>query len=289
MRRAAIIWLLALSLTLSGCGDRLLERSYSSATPHSAVYWENGDADTLRAESYQELVTALMLLIGEHAEDGVVRVYGEHADTSEMTDRACVEVQQETALGAYLLDYMTYGGEAVNDYYELTVRFGYRRTAEEQSAIVNATSTEAIPDLLRAAAEEGSAALAIRVGYFATDRAGVLRMVAAIRDEFFPPEPPDEPAPGESPEPPDGEALDGNVPPQPPDATPSADAEAPPDSPPDGEGAERLPDVSPWRVCFYPDGEQPGIVEVVLTPPEEISDNELEKAPDAQAPDAFLF
>ena len=34
------------------------------------------------------------------------------------------------------------------------VRFGYRRTAEEQAAIVNATSTEALPDLLRAAIRE---------------------------------------------------------------------------------------------------------------------------------------
>ena len=58
---------LVLCLTLAGCGDRMLERSYSSVTPHSAAYWENEDADTLRAENYQDLVNALLLLLGEHS------------------------------------------------------------------------------------------------------------------------------------------------------------------------------------------------------------------------------
>ncbi len=265
---------LALCLTLTGCGDRMLERSYSSVTPHSAAYWENEDADTLRAENYQDLVNALLLLLGEHSEDGIVRIYGDAPNKERMAERACVEVQQETALGAYLLDYMTYGGESESGYYELKVRFGYRRTAEEQDAIVNATSTEALPDLLRAAVEEGRDAVAIRVGYFGTDRAGVLALVRTVHEEVFPPEeetPPDGALPPEGVPSGEGEQPEQEAPDAPPEEP--DDALPPEGEPPEGEGEpesgedtppEPVYDLSPWQVLFYPDDAQPGIVEVIL-------------------------
>ena len=49
--------------------------------------------------------------------------------------------------------------------------------------IINATSTEAIPDLLRAAAAEGADRLVVRVSYFSTDRAGVEQMVRDVQEE----------------------------------------------------------------------------------------------------------
>ena len=212
MNRRIIAWALALCLLLSGCSNVVLERSYSSIEPHSATYWEDEDTGTLRAESYQELVNALLFLLGEHSEDGVVRIYTKSPATQEMTANACSEVQQETALGAYLLDYITYTGTQEHDYYELSVHFGYRRTAEEQNAVINATSTEAVPDLLRAAAEQGWSRIAIRIGYFSTDRAGVLEMIRQVQQELLP------------------------------------------------------EDEGPWQVFFYPDNEEPGILEVFLYP-----------------------
>ena len=95
----------------------MLERSYSVSAPHSEVYWENEGADTLRADSYQDLVNALLLLLGEHSEEGVVRIYSEE-DAAAMAEQACKEVQEETALGAYLLDYISYTDR-------IAVRFTY--------------------------------------------------------------------------------------------------------------------------------------------------------------------
>ena len=240
-RRAAIVYLLTLSLTLAGCGDALLERSYSTVTPHSAAYRETESADTLRAENYQDLVNALLMLLGDHNEAGTVRIYGEAPDKPRLAEDACIEVQKETALGAYLLDYITYEGKAESGYYELTVRFGYRRTAEELSGIVNATSAEALPDLLRAAINEGRDAVAIRFGYLGGGRESVTEQVEIVHREVFPPEPePEEPA---------------------------ETAEEPPEieeSVPEAAEEETPYDLSPWQVRFYPDDEKPGIVEVLL-------------------------
>ncbi len=101
--KTSAIKLMAL-VTLTGCGGRLLERSYATVTPHSAAYREREDADTLRAENYQDLVNALLILLSEHSEDGVVRIYADAPNQAKLAENACVEVQKETAVGAYLLD-----------------------------------------------------------------------------------------------------------------------------------------------------------------------------------------
>ena len=187
VRKKFIPLSLALCLTLSGCGGNVvLERSYSVSAPHSEVYWENEGADTLRADSYQDLVNALLLLLGEHSEEGVVRIYSEE-DAAAMAEQACKEVQEETALGAYLLDYISYTDTQERAYYEMHVRLGYRRTAEEQAGIVTATSTEALPDLLRLTAREGALSrIAVRFTYFTADRDGIRDMVRSVQEEVDP-------------------------------------------------------------------------------------------------------
>ncbi len=184
MRKKFIPLTLALCLTLSGCGNIVLERSYSVSAPHSEVYWENENADTLRADSYQDLVNALLLLLGEHSEEGTVRIYGNDEEAASMAEQACREVQEDTALGAYLLEYISYTDAREHGYYEMRVRLGYRRTAEEQAAIITATSTEALPDLLRLTAREGSLSrIAVRFTYFTADRDGIRDMVRSVQEE----------------------------------------------------------------------------------------------------------
>ena len=184
MRKKFIPLTLALCLTLAGCGNIVLERSYSVSAPHSEVYWENENADTLRADSYQDLVNALLLLLGEHSEEGTVRIYGNDEAAASMAEQACREVQEETALGAYLLDYISYTDTQERAYYEMHVRLGYRRTAEEQAGIITATSTEALPDLLRLTAREGALSrIAVRFTYFTADRDGIRDMVRSVQEE----------------------------------------------------------------------------------------------------------
>ena len=193
MKKRILLLAAALCLLCSGCGGGLLEREWSSVTPHSAGYWENGDKDTLRADSYQDAVNAILMLVANHAERGVVRCYfGSDAEYAELAAEACNEVQQETDLGAYLLDYITYAGTDERGFYELTLSFGYRRTAEE-----------------------GADRLVVRVSYLSTDRAGVEQMVRDVQEE-----------------------KDG------------------------GRDAGML--AAPWQVSFYPDTDEPGIVEILL-------------------------
>ncbi len=182
MKMRLVSALLAVSVLLCGCS--IMERSYSSVEMHTEAYWESAEEDTLRAENYQDLVNALMLLVAAHADDGVVRVYGLDADEWDgMASSACSEVQQ-TDVGSYLLKYMTYQLDEEKDCYVVRARFSYRRSATEYGAMVNAVDAEVVPELLRDAVRDGADALTVRLAYFPESEQDFAEAVEAVRLEL---------------------------------------------------------------------------------------------------------
>lgn len=183
--RAAAVMMAALCL-LTGCSS-LLDREYVVVEEHSSKYWESEAADTLRAESYQDIVNDLLLLVGQHTESALIRLYNykDEATVSDVLEQAAAEVQQETPMGAYAVEYITTETQRQRSYCDITVRISYRRSLEQIQAVVNATSTAALPELLNAALEAGKAELAVRVGYWGTDEAArVEETVAAVREQW---------------------------------------------------------------------------------------------------------
>lgn len=180
-----ILPLLLCLCLLTGCSS-LLEREYSTVEPHSSKFWESEAAGTLRAENYQDIVNDLLILIGQHTDSATVRLYNYQdemtvADTLEM---AAAEIQQETPMGAYAVEYITSSTQSQRGYYEISIQIGYRRTAEQIQAVVNATSIEALYSLLDTALTEGKTELAVRIGYWGdNDRERVTAIVEQIRQD----------------------------------------------------------------------------------------------------------
>lgn len=186
MKRRILALLAASVCVLSGCAS-LLDREYSTVEEHSNKYWESETGGTLRAETYQDVVNDLLLLVGRHTETAVLRLYNYEDDSfvADTLEKAAAEVQQETPLGAYAVEYITSETQAQRSYYEVSIRVGYRRTAEQVQAVVNATSTAALPDLLNAALEGGRTELAVRMGYWGqNDAERVERSVAEVREAW---------------------------------------------------------------------------------------------------------
>lgn len=179
--RNQFLVILCVCLLLTGCTS-LLEREYVSVEPHSRKFWESEAAGTLRAESYQDVVNDILMLIGQHTETATLRLYNFSGDlaVTETLEAAAAEVQQETPLGAYAASYITSSSQSQRGYYEVSLQIGYRRTAEQLQAVVNATSTEALPSLLESALDEGRTELAVRIGYWGADSAD--RVAAIIAD-----------------------------------------------------------------------------------------------------------
>ena len=181
MKKIIVFLLLCGALLLSGCG--LLRREYSRTEPHSATYYEGDRRDVLRAESYQDLVNDLLLLVAAHAEEGTVWYYAEEeTDLSREAQRACAEVQQETPLGAYAVEYLTYTvDDSARNYTAIQLTIGYRRTPEQIASMVYTTSVSALGELLTAAARRGSGELVVQVGYFDNQEEEVRSIVDQVQ------------------------------------------------------------------------------------------------------------
>lgn len=184
MKLRILALMLSCAVCLSGCS--LLERSYAKVEPHSSSYYESEDRSVLRAENYQDLVNDLLVLLGDCAESGTIWLYGSDEDSPDPEQAiadASQEVQRETPLGAYAVDYMTYSVEENNRIYaEIRVVIGYRRTAAQIKSIAHATSVSALNRLLEDAWNAGARELVVQLGYFENQSQDVLDIVAQFEN-----------------------------------------------------------------------------------------------------------
>lgn len=182
MRRKLMPLLLASCLLLTGCS--LLDRQYSTVEEHTSKYWDSDSADTLRAESYQDIVNDLLLLIGQHTERATLRFYNSDIEpmVTDLLEQATTEVQHETAMGSYAVEYMTSEIKQQHSFDEITLHISYRRSEEQIQSIVNATTTAALSDLLDTTIQSGKKDLTVRIGYWdSSDARKVEQTVAAAR------------------------------------------------------------------------------------------------------------
>ena len=170
MKRRLLAGVLSASLLLTGC-SALLERDYTSVTPHNAVPATEGDPSILRADSYQELVNALIYFVNGGIEAGVVRLYTDAENVEPFLSDACLEVWQEDPLGAYCVEYIKYTVDPVVAYSEAHVDITYRRTREQVASIVQATGVTAIRSELESALSSFAPSRTLRIRYFAEDEA----------------------------------------------------------------------------------------------------------------------
>jgi len=182
MRLRIVALSLLLSLSLSGCAG-LLDRSYSAETPHSQFSDEDKNANTLRADTYQGLVGALLFLISNGEENGVVRLYDYSGPAEQDVDTACLEVTLQDPLGAYAVDYMKYDMARVTDYYEIHLKLVYKRSWQQISSVSSVTGSSAVLGELRAALLDFQKEKVLRVSYF--DPAMTAESVVAMVQEAY--------------------------------------------------------------------------------------------------------
>ena len=288
IRRAAVLALcLAMTAGLLGGCARLLERSYGITEPYADRYWDSSAEDTLRAETYQDLVNSLLLLVEQKAEEGVIRCYGE-AEEYEQVLAARREVRQETMLGSYLLKELQLDHEKGSGYSTVTCQMTYREDAEDLGALMPISDSQSLVDLLRLAGREDYEKLAAHFTY-EPSREDVAAAVESLWQEICRSEMEELAALSVDEEVPEEGAPEGEE-----DVVPEESgeggAEAPPeeqeDMPPeeeavdseaaegeDGEAAEPPPEEPvieyppcPWSIRFYPNQETAEIVEVLLKP-----------------------
>lgn len=285
--------LLSVCLVLCGCAS-LLERSYSSIEPYTDRYFDSGAEDTLKAESYQDLVNSLLILIEQRSEEVVIRYYApEGTDTYAQAINAKYEVQNETLLGSYLLSSLTLSYTSNNGYCTLTYSMSYRTDAQDISTLMALSDSQSLVDLLRLAVREGHESITAQF-ISKMSREEVLSAVDTLWQELYL----DELEKSGFFDPPVDQEDNA-------EETPSDDTASPDDTPPSDvpdsededqqkhedensseqtEDEENVPDDSedipldseepaqpviefppcPWQIIFYPNAETAEIVTIVL-------------------------
>lgn len=167
-KRPIVALILTGSLLLSGCSSMLV-RDYSSITVHSAAPSVESDQLTIRVESYQALVNALLYFITQGWEDGTIRLYNYPYDVEQDLEDACLEVVQEDPLGAYAVDFIQYDVTPIVSCYEANIQITYRRTHDQVSSIVAATGASAIRSQLQDTLSQFQPEVVLRISYFDGD------------------------------------------------------------------------------------------------------------------------
>lgn len=175
LKKRILPLLLSLSL-LAGCAS-MLDRDYVSVEPHDQFSDTRTDSSALRAENYQGLVNAILYLVSQGAEEGVVRLYNYTRDVDTDLSSACLEVAKKDPLGAYAVDYIKYDFSRIISYYEANVQITYRRTAAQIKSVVSVTGSSAIKGELREALTKFSPEVVLRVSYLAEDENYIVGLV----------------------------------------------------------------------------------------------------------------
>lgn len=174
--KRGIALLIGCACLLTGC-SALLDREYSTSEPHTSKFWESEQTGILRAENYQDIVNDLLLLIEQHTEQATLRLYQYEGEepVADLMAQAAKEVQEETPMGAYAVEYITSSSQRKTDFYEIALQISYNRTADQLNALVTTTSTEALSGLLDAALDEGRQELAVRITSWTEESEGQIQ------------------------------------------------------------------------------------------------------------------
>ena len=181
-RWCAALLCAVLACSMTGCGD-FLDREWYEVKDHSPTYYEGEGRDVLRADTYQDLVNNILILVGNHAESGTIWLYyaQEGLDAAEAAEKASREVEKDTPMGSYAVSYIQYTvDDTARNYSEIVVTIGYRRTEQQLTGIVHATNISALRDLLADAAAQGLTELVVQFSSTDGTAADVERLVRGV-------------------------------------------------------------------------------------------------------------
>ena len=179
-RWSALICLLLAASLLCGCGQ-LLEGEYESVRRH--VSGEQPGAESvplIRVSTYEEIYDALVTMIQNADEFGVIRVSSYDGNVEADVNRACMEVSNDSPLGAWAVYYISCTVNRIIAYYDAEISITYKRTPLEIQSVVDVSSSAALEGELRYLMGSYSSGEAIRLPAIILQSRDVAEWVAEI-------------------------------------------------------------------------------------------------------------
>lgn len=169
----------ALAASLSGCAS-IFDKEYIAITDYVDASTPPQQEGTVQVENYLELKLAINKLVTAHEETGFLDFSSYEGESiSDDLAAACSEVRSETALAAYVVDYISYDLDRLVSYYEAEVYIYYLHTQEEVDSIVSVSTVSGLHDAVGEALSQMSPGLVAMVTASGASEAEVADYVTA--------------------------------------------------------------------------------------------------------------
>lgn len=150
-----------LSMALSGCSG-VFDREYRYEETYEEEYSSLRDDSSIQeVRNYVGMKSALLNLINNGTEHGIIRTAKYSGSAEDDISRACFEVTRESPMGIYAVDYMTHSITRIVSYYEIEINISYKRTAEEISGVKTVRSARELQSLIDAMMKSYSGSVAV--------------------------------------------------------------------------------------------------------------------------------
>ncbi len=166
--------------TFGGCAA-ILSRDYLVITPHLEQHVDKESDDELRVETYQGLKNAILHLIENSIEEGLI-LYYYSGDAQEDVRDACMTTTNNDPLGVYAVEYMSFECVRILTYYEVTISITYRRTPEQINSIVQIQNSTDFRDRFRSACLDYESSFTADIQYYNENQYNVTEM---LEDTFY--------------------------------------------------------------------------------------------------------
>ena len=149
-----VILLLAMLLGMAGCAS-MLRKEYYEVSDYVEETTDSPEDTGGGIKNYKALLRAINRLVVRHDTDGRLTFSGYEGDISDDLASACWEIKNNTPMGAFSVDYMSYDLSRIVSYYEADIYITYRRTKTQVESIVNLSMTGMLQNQIQAAMKSG--------------------------------------------------------------------------------------------------------------------------------------
>jgi hypothetical protein len=142
---------MAIFLSLTGCAN-MLEEEYLSIEEHSYTSPENDvTVNVVEVSNYKELLDSIINMIAEYSEEETVRFTNYSGDIENDVADVCVEIMNNTPIGAYSTYYVGYTINKFVSYYEAEISIIYKKTEEQVVSVIKAEDDDDVKNELEQA------------------------------------------------------------------------------------------------------------------------------------------
>lgn len=153
MKKMLVMIIVLILTALCGCSS-FNDKEYFYIEDYSPEEIEVSYQEKSVIESYTELTNAINSMIQNSQDSAQLQFNGYAGNISDDIAEVCWKVKSETALGSFMVDYISYDISRIVTYYQATIYINYKRSSEDLQAIQDIGANKIEETVMQAVADK---------------------------------------------------------------------------------------------------------------------------------------